>query len=192
MMDIKTFYNSSRQHEDEIILNRYVSEINQNYHHIMQRMTPQIQENGIVPRKNHNLDKYMLSTVCFTQDAGIFNKRTLRQTLLTTWIITPKTIMLKFGVTPERILDQISKNLYLEKVKLQPGRTRSTKIMYVRKQETPMIFRRELKETEGQSAKRIKIAPAIQRRCKIFTINLILWHGIGKQIKINSDQYMKI
>ena len=56
--------------------------------------------------------------------------------------------------------------------------------MYVRKQETPMIFRKELKETEGQSAKRIKIAPAIQRRCEIFTIDLILRHRIGKQIKI--------
>ena len=74
----------------------------------MWRMTPQIQENGIVPRKDHNLDKYMFRTVCFIQDAGIFNKKTLRQTLLTTRI--------KFGITPERILDQISKNLYHEKV----------------------------------------------------------------------------
>ena len=137
-------------------------------------MTPQIQENGIIPIKDHNLDKYILNTVCFTQDAGIFNKRTIRQTLLTTRIITPNSIMLKFGVTPEKILDQISKNLYLEKVKLQPGKTKNAKIVYVRKQETPMIFRKELNETEGQSAKRIKIAPAIQRRCKIFTIDLIL------------------
>ena len=46
MMDIKVFFNSSRQKEDETILNRYVSEINQSYHHIMRRMTPQIQEMG--------------------------------------------------------------------------------------------------------------------------------------------------
>ena len=94
------------------------------------------------------------------------------------------TIMLMFGVTPEKRLDQISKNLYLilEKVKLQPGKTKNAKIVYVRKQETPIIFRKELKETEGQSAKRIKIAPAIQRRCEIFTIDLILRQGIGKQI----------
>ena len=85
-------------------------------------MTPQIQENGIIPIKDHNLDKYILNTVCFTQDAGIFNKRTIKQTLLTTRIITPKSIMLKYGVTPEKILDQIYENLYLEKVKIQPGK----------------------------------------------------------------------
>ena len=67
--------------------------------------------------------------------------------------------MIKCGITPERILDQISKNLYLKKVKLQPGKTRNAKIMYVRKQETPMVFRRILKETKGKSAKRIKIGP---------------------------------
>ena len=41
------------------------------------------------------------------------------------------TIMLMFGVTPEKRLDQISKNLYLilEKVKLQPGKTKNAKIV---------------------------------------------------------------
>ena len=70
------------------------------------------------------------------------NKRTIKQTLLTTRIITPKSIMLKFGVTPEKILDQIYEYLYLEKVKIQPGKTKNAKIGYVRKQETPMIFRK--------------------------------------------------
>ena len=143
IMDIKIFYNVSREHEDKINLQQYINEINQNYHYIMQRITPQIQENGLAPRTDHNLDKYMLSTDCFTSDAGIFNKKSLKQTLLTTRIIIPKKVMAKFGITPETLLDQISKNLYLEKTKLQPGRTRGAKFMYVRKRETPMVFRRD-------------------------------------------------
>ena len=47
-----------------------------------------------------------------------------------------------------------------------------------------MIFRRELNETKGQPAKRIKISPTIQRRCEIFTVDLVLRYGIGKQIKM--------
>ena len=52
----------------------------QGWHYIHLQMTPQIQEIGIVPRKDHNLDKYMLNTVCFIQDAGIFNKKIARRT----------------------------------------------------------------------------------------------------------------
>jgi hypothetical protein len=47
-----------------------------------------------------------------------------------------------------------------------------------------MIFRRELNETESQPAKKIRISPAIQRRCEIFTVDLVLRYGIGKRIKM--------
>jgi hypothetical protein len=119
MMDIKIFTTVQDMEGDETILNSFITEINQSYHHIMRRMTPQIQENGMTPMKDHNLDKYILTTICFNQKAGIFKNRDINQTLLSTRIITPKSIAIKYAITPERILDQISENLYLEKLNMQ-------------------------------------------------------------------------